>query len=269
LNKLTPQHVQALYARKLAEGLSPTTVHHIHEVFHAALQGALRLNLVLRNVSDLVDPPRMTRRTLTTLTEQQAQQLVASVAGTRWEALYVLALTTGMRMGELLALRWSDINLADGSLQIHSTLFFDAGAPYFSEPKTAHSRRRIALGRRAVDALARHRELIKLEEMQAAARWTDLNLVFPDCQGRPINGKNLLRAYFRPHLAHAGLPLIRFHDLRHTAATLLLGRGVNPKVVSEMLGHSTIAITLDIYSHVVPHMQQQAASIMDDVLGGD
>ncbi|HEX9069293.1 MAG TPA: site-specific integrase [Ktedonobacterales bacterium] len=125
---------------------------------------------------------------------------------------------------------------------------------------------RIALGRRAVDALTTHRELVKMEQL-VAPEWTDLDLVFPDIQGQPINGKNLLRAQFRPHLVKAGLPLIRFHDLRHTAATLLLGRGVNPKVVSEMLGHSTIAITLDIYSHVMPHMQQEAAGIMDDVLG--
>jgi integrase len=164
-------------------------VHHIHEVFHAALQGALRLNLVIRHVSDLVDPPRMTRRKLTTLNEQQAQKLVASVAGTRWEALYVLALTTGMRKGELLALHWSDINLVDGSLQINSTLFFYDGLPYFSEPKTAHSRRQIALGRCAVGALVRHRKVIKVEEMQAAASWTDLDLVFPGFQGRAINSK--------------------------------------------------------------------------------
>jgi integrase len=126
---------------------------------------------------------------------------------------------------------------------------------------------RIALGRRAVDALTEHRELAKLEK-QVAPEWADLDLVFSDVQGRPINGKNRLRAQFRPHPTKAGLPLIRFHDLRHTATTLLLGRGVNPKVVSEMLGHSTIANTLAISSHVVPHMQQGAAREMDDILSG-
>jgi integrase len=139
----------------------------------------------------------------------------------------------------------------------------------FAEPKTARSRRQIALSATAVEALRHHLERQVVERKQMGSAWEDLGLVFPNSVGRPLDNVNLLRYWFHPLLERAGLPRMRFHDLRHTAATLLLGRGVNPKIVSEMLGHASVAITLDIYSHVMPHMQQQAAQAMDDTLQGE
>lgn len=267
ITKLTGQQLQLLYARKLEEGLSSTTVHHIHTALHKALDSALRLDVVQRNVSELVDPPRMRHHEMKTLSEKQARQLLQAAEGTRHEALYTVALATGMRQGELLALRWENVNLERATLQVRATVQRTRSGLEFSEPKTGYSRRQVALSRTAVEALQVHR-LRQLEErLKIGGAWEDHNLVFPNEIGRPIEAGNLLQRGFYPLLKKAGLPRIRFHDLRHTAATLLLGRGVNPKIVSEMLGHADVSITLKLYSHVTPDMQQQATAAMDAALG--
>lgn len=266
LSKLTPQRVQALYAQKMAEGLSTTTVHHLHTVLHRALESALRLGLVQRNVSDLVDPPRVRHHEMATLSPEHARKLLDAAKGERLEALYILALSTGMRQGELLALKWRDVDLFGAALHVRATLQHTPDGYTFAEPKTARSRRRIALPLVAVEALRQHGRRQLEESQKLGEAWSDLDLVFPNTIGRPLDGINLLKYWFHPLLERAELPRIRFHDLRHTAATLLLRRGVNPKIVSEMLGHSSVSITLDIYSHVTPDMQQQAADAMDDAL---
>jgi integrase len=266
LSKLTAHQIQTLYAKKLEEALSTTTVHHLHQVLHRALDAALRLDLVARNVCELVDPPRMRHHEMTTLSEEQASALLTAAEGDRLEALFVLALATGMRQGELLALRWRDVDLEGGSLQVRATLQYTANGFVFAEPKTAQSRRRIALSKTAIDALKQHRVFQASERLKLEPAWDDRDLVFPNSVGKPMDGIHLLQRNFYPLLEKAGLPRMRFHDLRHTAATLLLGRGINPKIVSEMLGHSQINITLGLYSHVTPHMQQQAADAMDAAL---
>jgi integrase len=268
LVKLTPQHVQLLYAKKLEEGLSSSSVHHLHAVLHRALDAALRLGLVQRNVCDIVEVPRMRHYEMTTLSEEQAQRLLNAATGERLEALYVVALATGMRQGELLALTWRDVDLESASLHVRSTVHVTRDGYVFAEPKTKYSRRAIALSPIAVSALRSHRVRQVEERLRAGQAWEDLDLVFPNSVGRPIDGINLLKYWFYPLLERAGLPRMRFHDLRHTAATLLLGRGVNPKIVSEMLGHSHVSVTLGIYSHVLPHMQREAAKAMNDALGG-
>src|SRR5215469_14187592 len=267
LSKLTAQQVQHLYASRLEQELSTTSVHHLHTVLHKALDAAVRLDLVARNVCDLVDPPRMRHVEMTTLSEEQARMLLAAALDDRLEALFVLALATGMRQGELLALKWRDVDLAGGTLQVRATLQHTADGFVFSEPKTANSRRRVALPRRVQAALVCHSARQAEERRRTGPGWHDLDLVFPTPTGEPMDGYNVLRQSFFPLLARAGLPRMRFHDLRHTAATLLLGRGINPKIVSEMLGHARIAITLQLYSHVTPHMQHQAADAMDAALG--
>jgi integrase len=271
LAKLTAQQVQRLYSGKLEEGLSSTTVHHLHAVLHRALSQAERLDLVGRNVCDLVDVPRMREREMHVLDREQVRRLLDTVRGDRLEALYVLALTTGMRQGELLALRWRDLDLDRGTLQVTATLQRTYGKEAtctLAAPKTKQSRRQITLTRAARDALNAHRARQAQERLALGPAWDGtLELVFTDPTGRPLNQIQLTRAAFYPLLQRAGLPHIRFHDLRHTAATLLLGRGINPKIVSEMLGHATISITLDIYSHVLPDMQAQAAAEMDAALG--
>jgi integrase len=266
LSRLSAQHVQSLYAAKLEAGLSPTTVHHLGTVLHGALAKAERLGLVARNVCDLVDVPRMADHEMNVLTPQQVRTLLDGVRGDRLEALYVLAVTTGMRQGELFALRWRDVDLTRGNLSVRATLRrMKQGGYRFTPPKTKRSQRQITLTQLAIEVLRRHRVRQNSERLESPV-WEDVDLVFPNLVGKPLDGPNLLHYHFHPLLKRSGLPRIRFHDLRHTAATLLLGRGVNPKIVSEMLGHASVGITLDTYSHVLPTMQQSAAAEMDAAL---
>jgi integrase len=270
LSKLTPQQVQAFYTAKLNTGLSLSTVANIHTVLHSALREAARLGLVQRNVADLVRKPRRRRAKTMTLSEEQVQAFLRAARGDRLEALYVLAVTTGLRAGELLGLSWSDVNLEQGFLEVTLALQESAAGPgkfVLSQPKTEHSLRRIALSQTAIQALRQHRERQYEERARCGQLWdASYNLVFPNTIGRPLHPSHLRRREYHPLLQRAGLPHIRLHDLRHTAATLLLRRKVNPKVVSEMLGHANIAITLDIYAHVMPDMQEEAARVMDEVV---
>lgn len=274
LARLSPQDLQALYAERLTAGSAPATVHQLHAILHHALDQAAEWGLVARNVASVVTPPRAARAELRTFSPDQARTFLDSVSGDRLEALYVLALTTGMRQGELLALRWSDVDLEGRAARVRSTLYRPRGGGYvFAPPKTPRSRRQVALTQAAVAALRRHR-IRQAEEWLAIAavvgedaRRTrdELGVVFANELGAPLRAARVARA-FHAAVRRAGLPRIRFHDLRHTAATLMLGRGVHPKVASEMLGHSTIATTLDLYSHVAPTMQRQAADELDAVL---
>ena len=203
-----------------------------------------------------------------TLSPEQARQLLDTAAGDRLGALYVLALSTGMRQGELLALHWENLDLDAASLQVRGTLRRVDGGLAVLEPKTAASRRQITMPAAAVDALRRHRAAQNEERLRIGSAWHDNDLVFANEIGRPIEPGNLVRRSFQALLAQAGLPRIRFHDLRHTAATLMLSRGVHSKIAAETLGHSRVGVTLDIYSHVTPTMQREAAAAMDEVLRG-
>jgi integrase len=268
LTDLQPQHLRALYADRLAKGLSATTVGHIHAVLHSALKGAERDGLVPRNVAALVSRPRVVRREMKTLSPDETRAFVQAASGDRLEAFYIVAVTTGMRLGELLALRWRDLELDASRLSVCATLQRTGQGFEFAETKTPQSRRRVALGSTAVAALRRHRAVQNAERLAAGPAWQDHDLVFANEVGGPLDGSNLQRRSFLPLLKRVALPRIRFHDLRHTAATLLLGRGVHPKVVSEMLGHSQIGVTLDLYSHVTPTMQRDATAAVDAILTG-
>jgi integrase len=267
LARLQPQHVEQLLADRRAAGLGDYSLHHLRAVLHRALEQAVRWNLVARNVVHSVDPPRVARREMTVLTPEEVRRLLDAAAGGPIEALLTLAVTTGMRRGELLALRWRDVDLTRRSLRVVGSLQRDAtGRLDILEPKTARSRRQVELTGLAVDALQRHRAAQAQRRLLLGEEWNDHDLVFPSTLGLPQDGSHLVDGQFRPLLRRAGLPPIRFHDLRHTAATLMLERGVHPKIVSEMLGHSTIAITLDLYSHVTPTMQRAAANALDELL---
>jgi integrase len=267
LARLTPQAVQGLYAAKLEEGLSSTTVHHLHAVLHRALHQAFRWSLVSRNVCDLVDPPRMRRHSLQVLTPEQVRTFLEAASGHRLHALFVLAVTTGLREGELLGLHWRDVDLDAATLQVRSNLQRTEAGLVIDTPKTDASRRQVALTVAAVTALRQHRTRQLEERLALGGEWDDRGLVLCNLLGRPIEASNLLQREYYPLLKRAGLPHVRFHDLRHTAATLLLLQGIHPKVVSEMLGHSQIGITMNLYSHVLPSMQRDATAAMDRLLG--
>src|SRR5205807_7025156 len=189
----------------------------------------------------------------------QVIRLLEAAKGDRLEALYVLAVTTGLRQGELLGLHWDDIDLAGTALRVRHTLHELNGRLWIGEPKTRRARRQVDLPAIAVVALRNHRERMMIEGHPD-------ELVFCDTRGGPLRKSNLVRRSFLPLLKRAGLPTIRFHDLRHTAATLLLAQGVHPKIVQERLGHSQISLTLDTYSHVLPGMGREAASKLDALL---
>lgn len=266
IEAVTPREIQSLYSSKIAAGLSPRSVLHLHRVLHRALAQAQRWGVVDDNAAALVDPPRPEPREMRALSPDEARRLLAAAQGDRLEALYTLAITTGMRQGELLGLRWHEVSLEARSIRVTGSLQYVPGRGLrVSAPKTARSRRNVLISEIAAEALRKHLEQQRLEQAHMDD-WEDNDLVFPNRVGRAMYATNLLDRSFARLLQRAGLPRVRFHDLRHTAATLLLGQGVHPKVVSEMLGHTNTSITLDLYSHASPTMQREAAGAFDRLL---
>ncbi len=266
LQKLTAQHIKALYAKKLDEGLSPTTVNSLHGVLHKALEDAVKWELVAKNVSHIVDPPRRAHYEITALTMEQAQKLLETAKGHNLEALFMLALTTGMRRGEILALKWQDVSFIEKTIQVRRTFTRTPGHRYVeAETKTKKSRRSIVLTQMVVDLLIQHRVQQAEARREADEHWQERDLVFCTSLGTPLNPNKVLER-FKTLLKRAGLPDMRFHDLRHSAATILLTMHVHPKIVQELLGHNQISMTMDIYSHVLPTMQGDAMSQLNDAL---
>jgi integrase len=266
LKALGPAHVQALYRDRLDAGLSPATVQKIHAILHKALDQAVRWSLVPRNATEVVKAPRPNPDEIQPLSSEQVKVLLETAIGERFAAIYVLAIHTGLRQGELLGLKWEDVDLENGLIRVRRTLTRYKGRLLLSEPKTRRSRRTVRLTEPAVGALREHLacQIVQMEALGDLYR--DQGLIFATQKGTLVNPSNLRKRSFAPLLEKAGLPSIRFHDLRHTCATLLLTSNVNPKIVSEMLGHATIAITLDTYSHVFPTMQGGATRALEDML---
>lgn len=262
---LKPMHLQQLYAERLHAGLSPTTVHHLHAVLHRALTMAERWEQVDRNVARLVTPPRVSRAKIEPLTLAEVRRFLDAARGSRFEAAFVLAVVTGVRLGELLALRWDDLDLGDApSIRVRGSLQRVHGVGLqILEPKTAQSVREVAIGRLGADALRAHRVRQAEERLLIGTSWTDRGLVFPNHWGDYMNPEWFRRREFGDVLARAGLRKIRFHDLRHTFATLQLANNQPLKIVSEMMGHTRVAITQDLYTHVSAAMQRSAADALD------
>ena len=268
LDKLTPIHVRSLYRERLEAGLAPRMVQLVHTTLHKALKQAVNDGLIPRNVTEAVKAPRPVKKEMRPLSPMQARSLLEAARRERLESLYALAVTTGMRQGEILGLKWEDIDLKAGTLQVRRTLSTATGGGVkFGDPKTARSRRNIRVPKLALVSLKSHRKAQLEERMKLSGLWQDYDLVFTTGVGTPLSRADLITRSFKPLLRSADLPDIRFHDLRHTCATLLLSRGVHAKLVQELLGHSTIAVTLDTYSHVLPGMDEGLADTMDEALG--
>lgn len=264
LGKLEPQHVQAMMNAKIKAGLSPRTVQYLRAVLRRALGQALKWGMVARNVATLVDPPRVVQPEIQPLDPDQARQFLEAVRGDRLEALYAVALALGLRQGETLGLRWRDVDLDLGIVQVRVALQRVNGEkPRLVEPKTRQSRRTLPLPEALVVQLRSQRTRQREEHLLAGPRWEgqDWDLVFTNTLGGPLDARHLVRA-FKAHLVRAGLPDIRFHDLRHSCASLLLAQGVHPRTVMEVLGHSTITLTMNTYSHVIPQAQRQAVELL-------
>lgn len=261
LTKLSAQHLQLMYARLIESGTSAKTVTDCHGVLHSALEDAVRMGLVVRNVADMARTPRKVRPEMRIFTVDEIHRFLDQVRGDRFEALYILAFATGMREGELLGLRWPDVDFPTQTLQVRVAVTeTDDDRFVLAEPKTPYSRRTIALPEEAVQALLDQwkRQIAEREHM--GDLWKDqLNLVFPNGFGGIMIPHNITKRSFKRHLVAAGIAkATRFHDIRHTHATHLLAAGVNVKAVSERLGHADVATTLRVYAHVLPTMQQSA-----------
>lgn len=270
LARLTPARIQGLYRHLQDEGLH-ATARYVHSTLHRALGQAMRWGMVDRNPAALVTPPRQEKSEVTALTREETEKLLraARESGDRLEALYVLAIHTGMRQGELLGLRWSDIDLRgpEPSLRVARQLqrARGGGGFVFTSTKTKKGRH-VALGPTVVAALRRHWTGQAQEKLAAGPLYGDQDLVFASLSGTPLEASNMVRRSFKPLLRRAGLPHVRFHDLRHTCATLLFGAGRHPKDVQLLLGHANVSMTLDTYSHAIPGGGALTAAAMERAL---
>jgi integrase len=266
LRSLTPEQIQFALGKLLDAGLARRTVRQVHMVLRRALKQAVLWRMLPSNPSDAVKPPRPDRKELRTLNEEEVRLLISTTSGTRQHALWVLLATTGCRLGEALGLRWSDVDFEGSIVTICRALQAQRGVGLtFVEPKSARSRRTLPLPAETVSVLAEHRRDRDTDRQQAGDQWQETDLVFTTPIGGPRNPRNLT-APFHIALRRAGLPRVRIHDLRHSAATHLLTKGVHPKVVQDLLGHSTIAITLDTYSHVLPPLAKDASGHMSSLV---
>ena len=263
---LRPETVDAFYQKLLKAGTGLRTVRYIHSVLHTGLEKAAKLGLIGRNPVDGATPPRMVNQEMLVLDENQVIRFLVTVENSRNKALYHLAVKTGMRQAEILGLKWVDLDWVSGYLQVRRQVQRVEGKGFvFCEPKTKAGRRTIQLGETMLLTL---REQVKEQRVEKAAvgdRWQENGLIFPSTVGTPLDQRNLLREY-KKLLEIAGLPSIRFHDLRHTAASIMLKHNVPVLTVSRILGHSKPSVTLDIYGHLIPGMQSVAAKVMDEVI---
>lgn len=267
LEKLTPANVQHFVNDKLQSGLSPQTIRHIIATLRAALSIAVRWQLVHRNVAALVTLPRIQKQEMKIFTPEQAKAFLESLKGHRLEALFIMALTLGLRRGELLGLHWSDVDFDAATLRVNYGLQRFDGKLHLVEPKTEKSRRVLPLPSLLVDALRIHRTRQLEERLALGSNWQESGFVFASTIGTPLEPRNLNRT-FDALLKNAKLPKIRFHDMRHSCATMLLAQGVPQRTLMEILGHSQISLTMNTYSHVLPEMTRAAIGMMDSVLGG-
>lgn len=265
MKDLNPRQIQALYSKKMEGGASARTVLLIHAVLRRALNQALKLGVIGRNPALAVIRPKLKHIEMKVLTDSQVRTLLSAATGDRFEVLYWLAVATGLRQGELLGLKWSDVDWVNRRLRIQRQVQRIRGGLVFSEPKTAAGRRVIALGAATIQALQKQQFFQVGRIHDIGSLWQDYDLIFPSSIGTPLDPSNLYHS-FKQLLKKAGLPNIRFHDLRHTAATLMLQQGTHPKIVQERLGHSDIIMTLNTYSHVLPVMQDEVAEKLDELL---
>ncbi|MBI3073018.1 MAG: site-specific integrase [Deltaproteobacteria bacterium] len=259
LAKLDPATVQAMYAQMERDGASARACEMTHLVLHRALKQALKWTYVARNVCDSVDKPRSDEHELNVFSIEQVGALLRAAESDRLHALYVLAIDSGMRQGEIFGLQWADVDLKVGAISVSRTLVEVNGEIEPGEPKSKKGKRRIDISHASIDALREHRKRMFAEGLSAAP-W-----VFCDSTGGPLRKSNFLRRSFHPILKRAGLPHCRFHDLRHSSAVLMLSEGVHPKVAQERLGHSQIGVTMNVYTHVLPSMQREVAAKFDRV----
>lgn len=276
LSKLRPLHVEKLIGEKMAPGgrgegnsnpLSPRTVSYILTITRMALGHGVKLGLVAKNVAESVEPPRQKKAEIVTWDARQTQAFLEHVSADRLYPLFLTAILVGLRRGEIAGLRWSDVDLQDHRASIRQTLISVGGKPVYSKPKTSNANRTVALSPVLIEELKRCYSMQQAERAICGSGYSDNGLVFCQMDGSPYHPDNL-SSLFRRAVKEAGLPTIRFHDLRHIHATLLLAQGTNIRLISERLGHSSVQFTMQTYAHSLPGQQEEAALRLDEQLFG-
>jgi integrase len=260
--------VQSLLNRKRASGLSARTVSYIRAILRSALNAAMKQDIIVRNVASFTEAPRGEKREPKPFTLQETRTFFSAVENDRHEVGYVLAGTYGLRRGEVLGLRWSDIDEQAGVFHIRQQVQRVDGKDQILPLKTKSSRRTLPLTKAVRDALGRRRVHQELDRVIAGERWQETELVLTSGIGTPLNPGNFYNRY-REQLEAAGLDGHTFHDLRHTATTLLVRQGIHPRIAMEILGHSQISVTMDVYAHVMGDSVRDAFSSIEDALGGE
>jgi integrase len=250
LSAIAPHHIQRLYSQKLSDGLSKKTVLHIHTYLRRVLNQAVKWELIYRNPCSSVTPPKVDKHSPSVWSIEQAQTFLRATQSHKWYAIYLIALTTGARRGEILGMEWKNVNWARNTISIQKTVVEVKGVAKISDPKTATSRRTISLPTVVMDQLKRQS--------------SNSGFIFQSEAGTPVHPRNLLR-HFYSVLDDLSVPRIRFHDLRHTCATLLFADGVHPKKVQELLGHASIVQTIDTYTSYIPALDSETADKMDAI----
>ncbi len=268
LDQLSPMEIQDLYNALSEKGLSPRTVRYAHSILRSALAQAVRWRVLNGNPADLVELPAKKPKEMRALSPEEASTFLEAIQGDRWEALWELLLVTGLQPGEALGLKWSDVDWEGGRLRVQRCLRRGENNQWsFGEPKTERGRRSVVVPRSTMDNLRRYRAQQLQERLARGPGYAGfLGMVFANRDGRPVDYRVAVRRHFKPLVAAAGLEPLRPYDLRHTCATLLLAAGEHPKVVAERLGHSTTVMTMDVYSHVLPDMQERAAHRLEAML---
>ncbi|MCZ8518857.1 site-specific integrase [Paenibacillus caseinilyticus] len=260
LTKLTPAHISKFHAELLNDkGLKEGTVRDIHKVLTTALNQAVKWGMLQKNVASLVEKPRPRAKELSVWNEEEAKRFIKTAVKSRSYIAFLLAISTGMRQGEILGLRWKDVDLVGKTIYVSQTLSHD-GKELTAGAKTKSGSRKISIDDTLANELKKQKSRVSREKMQTEpGKYTDLDLVVPTSKGTPVTPRNLSRSFYAL-MEDAKVPTITFHDMRHTHATLLLSQGIHPKVVAERLGHADMRTTLEIYSHVLPDIQKDAAT---------
>jgi integrase len=272
LVQVQPHDLQQYYSQLLINGrvdgkggLSARTVLHFHRVLFQAFKYAVRQGFLIRNIAELVDPPRSKKRQMKTLTPQEVSRLLTTAKDSVFYPIIYTAVNTGLRQAELLGLRWHDLDLDLASLSVSQVLYKRRGVCIFKGPKSEHSRRRLDLTPSLALFLRKYREGREAEQLLLGKSVGEYDLVFSNIDGIALDPGTLTHTFAKIS-RNTGLPGTRFHDLRHTFASIMLLTGIHPKIVSEMLGHASVAFTLDTYSHVIPGLQKAAVKRLDEVL---
>jgi integrase len=267
LDKLTPEQIQGMYFQMTDRGLSSSTIRNTHAVLNSALKQAVRWGKLFRNPAELIDLPRKEKNEMKVLSKEEATIFLDAIVNSGMKALFSLMITTGLRPGEALGLKWQDVDFDRNRNTVNRSLSRSGGKWKLVEPKTASGRRSIPVPRTVMNDLHEHKNEQLAEKNSAKPNtYKDQGFVLATKTGEPLSDRNIISRHFKPLLKSADLPDIRLYDLRHTRATLLLLAGENPKMVSERLGHADTALTLNTYSHVLPDMQEDATRKLENML---